>query len=384
MPRFFIGDLLTGRRIQNLNVLTGAWTATLNAAGSISCTVSLRDPINRELGLAELAAVGKSFLACAEGKTILNAGPLWVHDYDDDAQTLSFTAAGMWSYFDHRVLLPVLAGRLPTDPTTNTRWTKVSVDPDDPWPVDTSKSYQGMVRGLVAQAQLETGGNVPVILPAEIPGSYERNYVGADVAMVGERIRQLTQVENGPDVRFPPRFTADMLGVEWPLLIGTPTQPLLFSPIDVTFRPSANKSSVSKLKVNVDGTNLLNRGFASGGRQSGESVAAVATSTALLTAGFPALDGVDTSHQTISKDQTVTAYANELLLRGSKPIQKWSFTHNVSQEPFLGSFSEGDFANVRMHDNPYVTDGTHRMRITQISGDHTGNTVDLTFQPEVS
>jgi len=383
MPRFFIGDLLTGRRLQDLNVASGSWTNTLNAAGAISCTVSLRDPVTRKLGLADLAAVGKSFLAVAEGTTILNAGPLWVHDYDDDAQTLSFTAAGMWSYFDHRVLLPVLAGRLPTDPTTNTRWTKVSVDPDDPWPTDTSKSYQGMVRGLVAQAQAQTGGNVPVILPAEIPGGFERNYVGADVAWVGERIKQLTQVENGPDVRFPPRFTTDKLGVEWPLLIGTPTQPLLFSPIDVIFRPSAAKSSVSNLKVNVDGTQLASRGFASGGRQSGESVAAVATDPTLPAAGYPALDAVDSTHQTISKDATVEGYANELVVRGRNPVQTWSLTHNVSQEPFLGTFSEGDFASIRMHDNPYIKEGHHRMRITQIGGDHKGQTVNLSFQPEV-
>ncbi|MEO6116017.1 MAG: hypothetical protein ABIP33_06495 [Pseudolysinimonas sp.] len=367
---FIIGDLLTGRRIQTLNVTTGSWTDTLNAAGNVSCEVSLRDPVNRGLGLFSSAAVGKSFLAAVDGNTILQAGPIWAHDYDRDSQSLKLTAAGMWSYFDHRVLLPILAGRLPTDPTTNSSYTT---------------SYQGMVRNLVAQAQTASNGNVPVILPAEITGTFVRNYLGSDLGFVGGRISELTQLQGGPDVKFSPQFTSDMLGVQWALLVGTPTQPLLFSPLDVVFKPTAALTSISALKVNADGTSLASRAFGAGGRTADVVVETVSIDTTLLNAGYPLLEAVDSSHATVSDTATMQKYSDELVLRGKVPIQTWSFTHDASlAAPLIGTFSSGDFGKTRVHGDPYIPDGEYRLRITQISGNEIGRKLDITFQPQVN
>jgi hypothetical protein len=155
MTQFFIGNLLTGRRIQSLRAIQGSWSSSLNAAGELACTVSLRDPVMRRLGLRESALVGKTFLAAFDRDTGLQAGPIWVHDWDDDAGQLTLIAGGMWTYFDHRVLLPVLAGRQPSDPTTDTRYMPIDSDPESsyPWPTDTRKSLQGIARALVQQAQ---------------------------------------------------------------------------------------------------------------------------------------------------------------------------------------------------------------------------------------
>jgi len=366
---FLIGNMLDGRRIQTLNVVTGSWTDTLNGAGSVTVKISLRDPINRGLGLRDAAAVGKTFLAAVEGNIVLQAGPIWTHDYDRDAQTLDLTATGMWGYFDHRVVLPVLAGRLPTDPTTDTNYTT---------------SYQGMVRNLVAQAQAATNGNVPVILPAEITGSFVRAYRGSDLAFVGGRIAELTQILMGPDVRFVPSFTTDKLGVQWTLQIGTPTQPLLFSPIDLVFRPTAARTSITSLRTKLDGTQLAAAGYGSGGRSNGTAISTVSTDATLLNAGYPLLEQVDSSHQTVTDTTTLQGYSDNLVKAGKVPVETWSFTHDVSQAaPFLGTFNPGDFAQVRIKRDPYLSDGSHRMRITQIGSDEVGRKVPILCQPEV-
>lgn len=383
MVTWLVGDLLTGRRIQTLRPLSGNWSEVLNSAGDVSCTVSLHDRANRRLGLRETATPGKSFLAALEGDTVLQAGPIWMHDYDKDTENLTLTAAGMWSYFDHRVLLPVLAGRNPTDPTTDTRFSPVSVDPDDPWPDDTTKSLQGIARALVEQAQSWTGGDVPVILPDEIAGTAERWYKGADLGIVGERLSQLTQVSGGPDIMFTPRLQPDRMGVEWVMRIGTPTQPLLFSPLPQVFNIGIARSSVSGVKVKVDGSMMASQTYASGGRTSDETLITVSPDPTLIDAGYPVLESVDGSHSTVANEATLQAYSDESAVQGRTPTSVWSFNHDLSRTPYVGAFNAGDFCTIRVMDDAYLETGNHTMRCISRAGDAEGKKVSLRFLPEV-
>jgi hypothetical protein len=382
---YIIGDLRTGRRIQTVPALSGPWSDVLNDAGDLSCTVSLRDETVQRLGLKESAKPGKAFLAALDGDLVLQAGPIWTHDYNASTGWLTMSAVGMWSYFDHRRVLPVLAGRLPTDPTTNTRYTAISADPNDPWPVDTRKSYQGMARALVAQAQTWTGGNVPVILPAEIAGDRERTYRGADLTVVGDALRDLTKLEGGPDIRFQPRLTTDRLGVEWVLQVGTPTQPLLFSAVEPTFTVGSPKSPVTDFETMVNGRKVATNVYTSGGRAADEVLMALSGNPALIDQGYPVLEAVDSSRATVTEQATVDAFAEELAMRTSAPTETWSFRHRTSEQPPLAGYAVGDFARVRVLNDLYhgTIDPPVRMRILSRSGDAVGREVSIKFQPEV-
>lgn len=383
MVYFILGDMLTGRRIQTVPVVSGSWSDTLNGQGEVTVTVSMRDPDVKKLGITQSALPAKAFLAAVEGDTILQAGPILSHEWEVASSKLILRAGGLWSYFDRRVLLPVLAGRLPSDPTTDTNFRAVSIDPNDPWPTDTRSSLQGIAVSIVAQALSWPSGNVPVILPAVIPGDSVRRYRGAEMAPVGQRLRELTQVEDGPDIQFLPRWTVDRLGIEWVMRVGTPTQPLIFSDVNPVFNVGVAKSSVSKFRVQVNGSNIGSYGFAGGGRVSDATLTTVSYDPNLIAAGFPQFDLIDTAHSTVELAATLQKYSDELVMRGRKPIQTWSFTHQLSVHPFLAGFNVGDFAKVRIVDDPYIADGEYRLRITQRSGDAKGDTVDLTFQPEV-
>lgn len=385
MTEFFIGDLRTGRRIYPLRALSGSWSDVLNDSGDLSCTVSLKDPAMKRLNLFESATPGKTFLAAFDDVDGLQAGPIWARDWDDDNGKLTLSASGMWSYFDHRVLLPILAGRLPSDPTTDTRYMPYSAPGTDyPWATDTRKSLQGIARALVVQARTWTGGDVPIILPSEIAGSAERAYRGADVAMVGQRLRALTEVLGGPDIKFTPRWTSDRLGVEWVMQIGTPTQPLIFAPQETTFYAGTDKSSVTKLRVKDSGLDLGSQGFSSGGSSVEKALAAVSYDPLLVNAGYPLLDVVDRARSTVSEVATLQGYADELVLQGRKPQRTFTFTHNLSVQPYLGALATGDFAKVRVTNNRFLPSGEYRMRLLARSGDVKGKDVDLTFAPEVS
>lgn len=384
--RFLVGDLLTGRRIQWLQPVAGSWSEVLNDAGAISCSVLLSDPVNAALGLRESAAVGKAFLAAVDGDLVMQAGPIWVHDWDDDTQTLKLTASGMWSYFDHRILLPALAGRLPTDATTDTRFSAIVSDPDAvgyPWVSDTRESLQTIAKRLVEQAQTWTNGDVPVILPSEESGENERWYKGSALAFVGQRLRELTSVIGGPDIIFTPRWTTDRLGIEWVMRIGTPAEPMLYSAQRQKFQLGIAGSSLSNLQVKVDGSRLASTGFASGGKSDGQAIVTVSEDSTLLDAGYPALDGADTSHSTAAEESTVQQYSDELVLLGRRPVTTWSFDHDLAQTPYLSAFNAGDFAEVSVRGNAYLEDGVSVMRLLSRSGDIEGRRVSLTFAPEV-
>lgn len=383
---WLVGDLLTGRRIQTLIPISGTWSEVLNDAGDISCVVSMTDRHNQKLGLFESATPTKAFLAVVLGSTVLQAGPIWMHDYNNDTAQLTITAKGMLSYFDHRVLLPVLAGRNPTDTTTDTRFSAIVSNPNAdgyPWPTDTTKSLQGIARYLVQQAQSWTGGNVPVILPDEIASDgSERWYKGADLGIVGERLTQLTQVDGGPDIMFTPRLQSDLQGVEWVMRIGTPTEPRLFSAQRQKFYIGNAKSSVSNLGVKLDGSSLASQAFAAGGRTNDQALITVSTDSTLTSAGYALTETVDSSHSTVSEEATLQGYSDEIVKQGKAPSKVWTFGHELSQRPYLEAFNAGDFADLDVKANPYLPTGVHSMRIMSRQGDATGRKVSLTFYPE--
>lgn len=382
MVTFIIGDMLTGRRIQFLPALTGSWSEAVNDAGDVSCTVSLRNPAVKRLGLYSSAAVGKAFLAAVDGESILQAGPIWDHDWDRDAGKLTLKAAGMLSYFDHRVVLPVLAGRLPSDKTTDTRYMPAApADPDYPWPTDTRSSLQGIIVQLLSQALSWPSGNVPLTLPSVIAGTAQRAYAGADLAPVGERIREITQVADGPEIRLTPQWLSDKSGISWVAEIGTPTQPLLFSEQTRIFYVGNRKSSVTKLRANINGKNLASQAYAAGGRSTDKSLVSVSSDPTLTAAGYPLLEAVDSSRATVQELATLQTYSDEMVRRGLWPTSSWAFTHDARVRPYLSSFRAGDYAEVRVIEDLYLPNWAYPMRMLRRTGDVTGNTIDLTLSP---
>ena len=366
--KYLVGDFLTGRRIQTIpDVISGTWAERLNAADSLSCTVPLNDPGVRKLGLPQSATPWKSFLAAIDGTTVLAFGPVLGHSYaENENQELTITAGGVWDWFtDKRLLLPELAGRLPSDPTTDTNLVS---------------SLQGIAVQWVTQALSITGANIPMVLPSVIGGTNERNEAGANMAFVGERLTQLTQVEGGPDIKFAGRFTTDMLGIETVMQVGTPTQPQIFGAIRPTFNVGLPQSSVSNFKLTTDGSHMGSRAFASGGRGSDEVLITQSDDSTLPDAGYVFMEMVDSSHSTVSEGPTLQGYSDELVVAGRKPVITFTFDHALDRIPSISGFNVGDYANVKIKNNGYLPDDTYVSRIVGRSGDAQGKKVSLTFQ----
>jgi len=397
MLRWFLADLRTGRQILDLPVAGGSWERYLNAPERLQATLDMADPDTIALRPLISAAVGRSVLACAEGDVILGAGPIWSHQYgisESGDLTLELGARGVWSYYDHRFVLPLAAastavteftipdpandGGTKPNPALGTYLTN--------WELGT------IAKKWVQQAHLWTGGSLPIVFEADRVGVHERNIEGAEFKRVGTVLGQLTEVEGGPDVRFMPRLTVDRLGIEWVLQTGTQAEPMLFGVEEPSWNLSAPESGASSLRISADGSGLAGLAWATGGRIADEVLVARAADSTLVTDGAPLLETLDSSHQTVSEQSTLDAYAAEDVLVGRTPDTRWSFTVEADMQPFLGSYWEGDFCQVDVAaydpttgsgDSYLYEGGTFDHRIVSMSGSADSRVVSLDTVPRV-
>lgn len=375
MTQFIIGDLRTGRDIHIIPALgakSGSWSTSLNDADTIEASFLLTDPDTRKLDLRSSAAACKSFLAVVENDVVMAGGPIWIHQYEKNTATLQVSAKGMWSYFDHRVLVPMLAQTVPiVDPATR--------EPNPLMNTDyVNMSYGLMAKRLVQQARAHTGGNVPIVFQTDEPGTYERHYLGSDLGMVGEKLKDFTQLEGGIDIAFTPRLASDGLGVEWVLRTGTVAKPELSSQTIHLFDYSVDQPSVKDLSVTVDASNLTSRTWAVGGRSDDVTVIERADDPTLVNAGYPLLESVNTAHTDATVAATLRSYAAEDVRWGRTPVESWSFSAKADGDPKVGDYASGDWCDVAIRDDHYLPDATTRHRIAGLSGDHEGRWVKIT------
>lgn len=181
----------------------------LNTAESIDATLNLPlvDPATGAVvDLPEILIPGRDYIGVMVDGQVVGAGPIWSDPFTFP-HTDRIIGAGLWSYFDHRYVLPVLtAGQLPRHVTS--RWTGLSL--------------RTIVKRLVQQANGHPLAGLPIDFEADIAGTHEREYPGSDGMSVGQALRNLTEVEGGPEIAFRPYLTADKRHVRWSLVTGDP------------------------------------------------------------------------------------------------------------------------------------------------------------------
>lgn len=438
MLRWFLADLRTGRQILDLNVKSGRWERFLNAPERLSATVTLRDPANIALRLRFTSVPARTILAVAYGDTILAAGIVWARSYQMDTRALQLSARGIWSYYDHRYILPTIAATTPVSQFT-------IPDPDDstktiPNPALTT-SYSGFELGtiakkLVQQAHAWTGGALPVVFETDRTATadedHTRNYVGAEFKNLGTVLEQLSEVDGGPDITFKPRFTADRLGVEFELRTGTEADPQLHGGTTHSWYYGTPKSPLSNLQFDEDATDRTGLAWFTGGRSADKVLVARSQDNRLVGEGFPLLELLDSSHSSVETQSTLDRWAVEATRFGYGAVEEMSFDVRTIEQPMLGTYWEGDWVDVTfpryraeadpvrselveeitldpdgyeaispssldaelysdlatpmqedLMGDPYLYEGgTMRRRIVGMSGDHTGDVVNITTAPE--
>lgn len=406
MSRFIIaGEVRTGRRITHIPVADAQWSTSLGA-GDIRVTIPLRAtdfaPLRRQyvgglfpgedvfpsestwpqeakpvwrpfdgLRAEFLAALEpvRCFLAVIETSrdvtAVLQAGPIQSWRYDSATGRLVVGATDIGALFQRRLVLDAAA-------SDYAAW---------------AATYAGVGRGTIAKrlVQLATShvhGALPINLPADEPGSNTRTYKGHDLAPVSQRLDELSRSEGGPEVTFRPRLSDDRLGVEWDMLTGTETAPLLVQRgPDWQWRLGLPDGPVERVELTRDASRVTNETFgADSGMDESRTIVRQQPADAgvpdMRDVGFPLLQSTverqgDSEDGTIAPS-TLRQWARAELKGHTRPHTQVTLTVRADGPPPLGAYWPGDWAMVDPGGDPLLSlmwGQKHRARIAQIAGD---------------
>jgi len=377
VTQLILGDLRTGHKRQTFPDDTLAWSLTRNSAGTIRASTPISSRLVQKLDLRNATEPVKSYLGVVENDIPLEVGPIWRRVYRKATGTLELTAGGLWSYFDHRLVMPLLADTDNViDPVTGASTVASGTDL-------TLMSYGTMAKRLIAQSLLWTGGNLPIVFQADEVGTYEQHYLGASLSKIGDMLRDLVGLVKGVDIRFQPQWTPDRLGIQWALQTGTLAAPELHSATTFTWDYSVQKRSIKDLVDEADGSGMTGQAWTSGGRQSGVQVVQRAIDPFLVGLGYPLLESVDSSHADASLVDTLMQYSQNAVMLGRAPSNAWSFTVKADESPHVGEYLPGDFVKVKMRKDPWIDDGDHVREIASMSGDQDGKWVSITAEETI-
>ncbi|MGH3762938.1 hypothetical protein, partial [Actinophytocola sp.] len=210
--RLLLGHLRTGDIVAELDGQAD-YTDQLSAAGSARATIAL-DAVPPEVDIRAVTTPWRHYLAItsdtstdtATGETVVWAGPIVPRRRAPNTSAVEVSASGLWAVFDRRVLAR-LGDWAYTDPQADV--------------ILTYRSLPGVALDIVQVALDRPHGELPLVLPRlNTSGDLERRYYGHELAPAGERLKQLTADENGPDLHFHPRYRPDRSGIEWVFRVG--------------------------------------------------------------------------------------------------------------------------------------------------------------------
>lgn len=368
---FFAFEMLTGQRLTPLPVDSGDWRIGVNADDSTSCTIKA-DSVDAKLTYAwEASQLARNGLLVVVDNVPVAAGPIWKRSFSNGE--ISLTGGGLRSYWDRRVLLPVAARSQPL------------VNPDGSPNTGLDTNLSGLSYGTIAKryiqlARLWPGGAIPMQLPADELGSYERNVAGIELKKLRGLIDNLTKVENGPDIEFRPRWNVEGSSIYWEMRHGSVSHPRLGNddPSLISWS-TGGESGAFDLSIDEDATGMAEEVFAVGGRSADRVIASSARSTKLYDDGYPLLQGVDTSHSSVSEQTTMDGYAAEGARLGGFSASMWSMSVRSNEGLPLGDYWIGDTARIDVADHMVLADGAYTRRIAQISGDAEGDSFQIVF-----
>lgn len=210
------------------------------------------------------------------------------------------------------------------------------------------------------------GSGLPLDMAALDPagGTNVRNYRGYETASVGQRLQELTQVENGPDIYFRPslttvsgvRYIRHLMMAGFPYLVQGGAPPLF----DLG-------SSMADLGIVADSSPLITTSFVKGTGNEAGQLYGYATSADLTTKGWPLLDQVDSSHSSASDPTTLSSWARANVAQYSRKVEQWKPRIRLDSEPMFGTYVPGHFGSYVVNDHPWIPDGTYTSRILGVS-----------------
>ena len=371
--RLFVAETTTGKIIRDLPFVGAPqWSYGLNMAGGLSAKIPIgaisKDELRAVLDYWRLS------IGIAWGDHIWQCGPVVTYRFTDveGPPVLDVGAAGIWGLFSQKRVI------------ANPAWTGVNLAAEDADVNLTNLSLHTIAKRLV-QNDLTRNGSIPIVLPSDIAGSQERAYPGYDLAYVGERLSNLTQVINGPEIEFRPEYTDDSRTyMQWRMRIGNPRLGNLGLPHSWDYG-----RALSHVDEDGDGSNMQFASWVRGNGMERGLLIGHYTDETLVDLGWPMLESVDGSHTSAVDQNTLDGWAQANVETYRNGMNTWAARVRIdgtdgrdrrTGSPALDIVSVGDNAVFNMSDHRWIPDGAYGQRILSISSGGDLVTAQLALQ----
>lgn len=315
------------------------FTRTINTSGTIQVKLQLGDAsLGRLTDLRQTLAPWRYCLAVCYGGYVAQAGPIITSQYDDSTLQLTITCGDFWSFLKNRIVWN------PSFPPSQTHGVAGDTSNTSLLPVDTSRdviynnlNLPSIAASLVTNATARSGFSLPVDIPATTSGTNTRTYPVYDLATIYTRLTDLVGVSGGPDVDFKPYFDLTNPGfIRWSMMIGNP----LLNTTNVFYWDYS--SSCRSISVDSDASNMASAVYAKGNATERSSQVAYSVNSTLISAGWPALETVDTTHSSAVDAGTIQSYADGDLGLFAVPVETWTAVVNVdAASSAFGTYDPG-------------------------------------------
>lgn len=372
-----LADFVSGGPIVDLPVMKGAtWGAQLNRPDELSCKIDMRDPEALALDLRSASEPNKTIMiARTDDDAILawglipDGGRVW----DEDKKVLSLSASGIGSsYFGECIIAPASALTAPL------------IVPDaEGYPVvnpalDTTISgfsHGTIMKKLVAQRLAWPGAPTVFDLPADEIGTRTQTWSFASMKSIGSALEDISKQEAGPDFAFDAQRAPDGLSLRYVMRHGSEATPRLGT--DVGVWALGESSPITGLSIKDAVAAGASVGWMTAGKQAGAVLMSRVRNAAMIAAGYPPMDVVDTSRSDVSVQATLDSYNLANVNDAAKTIRDLSFNVRADATPALGAYRPGDRVVLDVPDgHPWHTTSIP-IRITSISGDEAAKSVKI-------
>lgn len=361
MDLIHIYDTVTGRRLGSLPASSWKWSRQISGPGSLSVEITYSDEVRGRDLRTELAP-WRTTLAVVDQVThrVVAAGIVYQRRWDEDAYKLEVSCADVWSIFKLRLVMPHVLDSYEHGMIVGEDGAYPS-----PWTLTYTGSLGDIARDLVASTlQL---GPLPIVLPPTEGGSAQRTWQVPDFATIASRLEDLTRVISGPEIIFQPRLVDGTTSLVWHMLIGDPELHVETHTWDLRRRATP----LIKISVDEDASDMISDSWARGGSHEDATLIAHHHDRWLEEAGWPLLQGADTSHSTVSEIKTLSDYARSATIMRSRSTEVVSVqVRRLDEAGYqLGDkVVPGDHISLRV-DSPYLGSKVLRLKVLELTGD---------------
>lgn len=351
MERWICGDLLSGEYWLDLPVSKGVWSAALGEAERIDATIGVPQ---LDLGATTIDAIlqpWRTYLAVVVDDVVVAAGPITQRRYSSAEQAVTFTARGLKTWADRRLVLPVAGRTQPlydvankaSNPVTNTAL---------------AGAWSDVVRRLGQQA-VAWGASPPILFENPVGGDRHYAVEGIDLHRLSEAFDTIAGRADGVEYRFRPSWQTDArTHVVW-VLEAAPdaTQLLADGLVELDLLADCG---ISDVRIDEDAAHVCTRAYVPGGKGTDEVLTGVHEDTP---AGMPLLEHVDGSWTSESTQGVLEARAAALV--AEHPQVSITLGVRIDLIP-SHHMAVGNWCLLHA-DLPLLGAGGHQLRITAIT-----------------